>query len=178
MKIVVIGFSGSGKSTLAKDLGRAYHIPVLHLDRVHWTRGWKERPLGKRREIVRNFMDTKDSWVIVGNYNKLEYERRLFEADQIVFMNFNRLSCLYRVWKRYWKYRGRTREDMGKGCMEKLDLEFVWWILYKARTRKKWMEYKKIMRQYKKKMMVISNQNQLNAYKKGFLGNLDNFSYP
>ena len=94
MKIAVMGFSGSGKSTLAKDLGRAYHIPVLHLDRVHWTRGWKERPLGKRQEIVRNFMDTKDSWVIDGNYNKLEYERRLFEADQIVFMSFNRLSCL------------------------------------------------------------------------------------
>lgn len=34
-------------------------------------------------------MDRNASWVIDGNYRKLEYERRLQEADRIIFMDFN-----------------------------------------------------------------------------------------
>ncbi len=169
MKIAVIGFSGSGKSTLAREIGREFHIPVLHLDRVHWVSGWRERPLEEKQAIVRRFLDSRKSWVIDGNYRKLDYERRLSEADRIIFMSFRRFTCLYRVWRRYWRYRGKTREDMGRGCKERLNLEFLWWILYEGRTRKKWMEYKAMMREYGKKVVVISNQRQLDSYKRGLM---------
>lgn len=43
MKIAVIGYSGAGKSTLAKKAGKLFRCPVLHLDRIQFEPGWKER---------------------------------------------------------------------------------------------------------------------------------------
>ena len=91
----ILGESGSGKSTLAGRLGELYQIPVLHLDTVHWLPGWEEKAEEQERSEVRAFMDRNASWVIDGNYRKLEYERRLQEADRIIFMDFNRFSCLF-----------------------------------------------------------------------------------
>ena len=136
MKIVVNGYSGSGKSTLARRLGGLYQIPVLHLDTVHWLPGWEEKAEAQERSEVRAFMDRNASWVIDGNYRKLEYERRLQEADRIIFMDFNRFSCLFRAYRRYLDHKGRARSSMTEGCEEKLDLEFIRWILWDSRTRK------------------------------------------
>lgn len=163
---MVIGYSGSGKSTLAKYLKKKYQIPVLHLDQLFWLPGWEARPREEMQDMVARFMDTHSSWVIEGNYSKTEYVRRLEEADRIVFLGFNRFSCLYRVWKRYIRYKGRTRTDMGKGCMEKLDWEFIWWILFKGRDKNHKKEYQAVVKQYRAKVVVIHNQRKLNAFYK------------
>lgn len=164
MKIMVIGYSGSGKSTLTEYLGSIYHIPVLHLDHIFWLPEWNPRPREEMREMVARFLDSHTSWVIDGNYTKTQYERRLAEADQIVFLSFNRFSCLYRVWRRYRKYKGRTRNDMGDGCTEKLDWEFVRWVFLEGRAKERKREYEAVQRQYGKKITIIRNQRQLNQY--------------
>ena len=114
MKIAVIGYSGAGKSTLARALGDRYGVPVLHFDRVHWAPGWQERDRVEARRLVHEFMEQPE-WVIDGNYTKFEYERRMCEADRIIFLDFPCLICLFRAWKRYFQNRGRTRADMGEG---------------------------------------------------------------
>ena len=43
-KIVIIGSPGAGKSTFARKLGSILKIKVVHLDRVFWQPGWKEKP--------------------------------------------------------------------------------------------------------------------------------------
>ena len=55
MKVAVIGYSGSGKSTLAKKLGRIYQCPVLHLDRINFEPGWRERDPEDARRTVSGF---------------------------------------------------------------------------------------------------------------------------
>lgn len=55
-------------------------------------------------------MDRNASWVIDGNYRKLEYERRLQEADRIIFMDFNRFSCLFRAYRRYLDHEGKGQK--------------------------------------------------------------------
>ena len=165
MKIAIIGYSGCGKSTLAKHLGEIYQIPVLYLDRVFWLPNWKSREREEAANIVKQFLDTNDSWVIDGNYSYMEKERRMEEADRIIFLNFNRFSCLFRAYRRYFKYRGQTRESMGEGCEEKIDLEFVWWILHAGRTREEKRNYQKILQKYPEKCIVIKNQRQLTAFK-------------
>ena len=163
MKIVIRGYSGSGKSTLARKLGEKYGIPVLHLDRVHWMANWTERGDAEMLQMVKDFMDKNESWVIDGNYSGLYQQRRLAEADTILLLLFSRFSCLYRVLKRWRRYKGQTRPDMGEGCAEKVDAEFIRWVLWKGRTRKKRQSYAKIKAQYPEKTIVIRNQRELDA---------------
>lgn len=61
MKIAIIGYSGCGKSTLAKYLEEKYHIPVLHLDCIHWLPGWVERPQAEEKALVEQFLDQNTS---------------------------------------------------------------------------------------------------------------------
>lgn len=164
MKIVIRGYSGSGKSTLARRLGERYQIPVLHLDRVHWTANWTERDDAEKRQIVRDFLDENESWVIDGNYSSLYQERRLEEADRILLLLFPRLTCLHRVLRRYRRYKGKTRPDMGEGCEEKVDAAFVRWVLWEGRSRKIRQNYARIAAQYPEKTLILRNQRALDAY--------------
>lgn len=46
-------------------------------------------------------------WIIEGNYSTCLYEKRMREADCIIYFNFNRVNCLYRAFRRYLRYKGR-----------------------------------------------------------------------
>lgn len=163
MKIAVIGYSGSGKSTLAKHLGVYYKIPVLHLDTVQFIPGWQKRDDEEACGIVRDFMQHPD-WVIEGNYRKYLQKERFEDADQIIFLSFSRMVCLIRAYKRFFKFRNQCRDDMGTGCIEKMDPEFTWWILYMGRTKAVRRHYKEIWEQYPEKVIVLKNQKQLSAF--------------
>ena len=117
MKIAVIGYSGAGKSTLAKKLGKLFRCPVLHLDRIQFEPGWKERDRETAKRMAEDFLDENENrgWIIDGNYTGFSQERRLREADLIIFMNYPRWICLWQALVRSRIYRGRTREDMGDG---------------------------------------------------------------
>ena len=165
MKISVIGYSGSGKSTLARDLSLHYGISALHLDTVHWLPFWRERDRLDEINIVTDFLNANSSWVIDGNYSKVCFERRLEESDEIVFMSFNRFASLHRVIRRYRQFRGESRYSMTEGCEEKLDFDFIKWVLHKGRSKKYREMYKRVLRTYSHKITVIKNQKQLDAYK-------------
>ncbi|MFI3326422.1 MAG: DNA topology modulation protein [Clostridia bacterium] len=167
MKIAVIGYSGSGKSTTAKHLADFYKAPVLFLDTVQFLPNWVERDLEEGKKIVKDFME-KPSWIIDGAYTKFYQAERFEQADQIIFFNFNRFNCLYRCIKRYFKYRGKSRESITKGCNEKIDLEFFLWIIYRGRDKKTIDKYKNLKLKYPKKIIEIKNQKQLDE----FLANL------
>lgn len=164
MKIVVMGYSGSGKSTLARQLGQHYGAAVLHLDSVHHLPGWQERDLEEERAIVGAFLDEHEGWVIDGNYSKTHYERRLAEADCIVLLLFGRLACLRRVAARYRRYRGSARPDMAAGCEEKLDGEFVRWVLWGGRSKTARQRYRKVQAQYPDKTVVLKDQREMDEF--------------
>lgn len=166
MKIAIVGYSGSGKSTLARELAKIYKTDVLHFDTVHFLPDWEIRSDEQKQMITKEFLDTHNSWVIDGNYSKLFYERRMAEADTIILLLFNRFSCLLRAYKRYIKYKNKTRPDMAKGCNEKFDFEFAKWILYEGRTKKARNRYKGLIEKYSEKAIVIKNQKQLDKYLK------------
>ena len=164
MKVAIIGYSGSGKSTLARKFGQFYHAEVLHLDQVHHMPGWKERDYESARKIVSDFLDEHSSWVIDGNYGKLLFERRIEEADIIIMLLFNRFSSLLRAWKRYRTYKGKSRPDMAEGCPEKMDAEFIKWILFDGRTKSTRNHYRKIKLQFPDKVIILKNQRQIDAF--------------
>ena len=164
MKIAIIGYSGSGKSSLAGRLAEHYDIPVLYFDRVQFRPNWEIRPQASKEIMTKTFLDLHKDWVIDGNYSKLFFERRMEEADVIILMLFNRFSCLFRVWRRYRKYKNQSRPDMGDGCNEKLDREFVKWVLRDGRSKTTRQRFQNVIARYPEKTVVIKNQRQLDAY--------------
>ena len=161
MKIAIIGYSGSGKSTLARKLAEQYNLPVLHFDRVQFRPNWEIRPQASKEIMTKTFLDLHDRWVIDGNYSKLSFERRMEEADVIIMLLFSRWNCLHRVTKRYLKYKNKTRPDMAQGCNEKLDWEFIKWILRDGRSQSARERYGWVHSRYSHKTIVIRNQRQL-----------------
>ncbi|WP_173916377.1 hypothetical protein [Halobacillus sp. Marseille-Q1614] len=125
-KIAIIGSAGSGKSTLARQLGKILDIEVVHMDRLFWNPGWLQSTQEELR-VKQEFYLKKDQWIIEGNYSKV-WNERLALADTIIMIDLNRYLCLYRVVKRWLHNYGRTREDIGEGCVEKLDKEFVQFV--------------------------------------------------
>jgi len=164
MKIAILGYSGSGKSTLARHLAEIYNIPVLHFDTVQFRPNWEIRPQQSKELMTKVFLDIHKDWVIDGNYSKLFFERRMQEADAIILLLFNRFACLYRVWRRYRKYKNQSRPDMGVGCNEKLDWEFVKWVLRDGRSKETRQRFQNMIARYPEKVVVIKNQRQLDAY--------------
>ena len=164
MKIAVLGFSGCGKSTLARKLGEKYHLPVLHLDSVQFAANWVERELEDKLRDVAAFMDSHDSWVMDGNYSNLLQERRLEEADRIIMLELNRFVCLWRILKRWLTYKGSSRPDMAAGCEEKVDWEFLRWVLHDGRTKKRKAHMNEIARRYPNKCVRIRTRKEQKAF--------------
>ena len=163
MKIAIIGYSGSGKSTLARKLAEQYHLPVLHFDTVQFLPNWEIRPEEEKAAMTEAFLDNHDSWVIDGNYSKLSFERRMEEAEVIIQLRFNPLSSLCRVTRRYLTYRESIRPDMAEGCKEKLDWEFITWVLWKGRSKASRQRYGAVLAKYPHKTIVVKNQRQLDG---------------
>ena len=86
------------------------------------------------------------------------------QADHIAFLNFPRLRCLWRAWRRSALYRGRTREDMAEGCTEKLDLEFVLWILRDGRAPARRSRFRALLRCYPDKVVVCKNNRDVSRF--------------
>jgi adenylate kinase family enzyme len=126
-RVLIIGPCGAGKSTLARDLGTRLDLPVFHMDQLNWRPGWVESSKDEIRERLSVIVAT-DRWLIDGNYGGTLPER-LARADTVVYLDFPVSMCFYRVLRRIWTYRGRSRPDMTEGCPERLNLEFLWYLV-------------------------------------------------
>ena len=125
-RILIIGCGGAGKSTLARQLGEKLDLPVVHLDKLFWKPGWVESTKDEIDEKIRQEM-AKPRWIMDGNYNRTMPERVKY-CDTIIYLDFSRLACLMGVLKRVITTYGTVRPDMGEGCPDRFDLEFLKWV--------------------------------------------------
>ena len=125
-RVLIIGCGGAGKSTLARQLGEKLNLPVVHLDSIFWLPGWVEMEKDEFDARIRAEM-AKETWILDGNYNRTLPER-IARCDTIIYLDFSRTACLYGIFKRLLTNIGKTRPDMGAGCKEKVDLDFVKWV--------------------------------------------------
>ncbi|KGP92141.1 ATPase AAA [Pontibacillus chungwhensis BH030062] len=125
-RVMVVGCPGAGKSTFSKHLGSVLNEEVYHLDQLFWLPGWvmreREEFISMQQEVM-----NQESWVIDGNFGAT-LPVRLEKADTVIWLDPPREVCLYRILKRYALNRNRTRPDMGEGCEEKLDWEFMKYV--------------------------------------------------
>jgi adenylate kinase family enzyme len=126
-RILIIGCGGAGKSTLARKLAASGSQELIHLDKHYWNSGWVAATKENWREIVSELVK-QPSWIMDGNFAGT-FDLRLPLADLVIFLDYPRLLCMWRVFLRFLKYHGQTRPDMAPGCRETgFDREFFLWI--------------------------------------------------
>ena len=133
-RILVIGSPGAGKTTLARALSEKLDLPLVHLDMLHWREGWTEAPREEFDALLGEAL-ARPRWIIDGNYSRT-LPLRLSRCDTVVCLDYPRLLCLWGAVKRVLKNAGRSRPDMGPGCPERLDPEFLRYIWNFRKTQR------------------------------------------
>ena len=132
-RILVIGHPGAGKSIFTSKLGMKTGLPVIHLDQVFWRPGWVQTPKNEWRQQTEMLVD-RDEWIIDGSYDRT-LDIRLMRADTVIFLDYPRFLCMWRVVKRIAGSFGKVRPDMADGCPEKIDLGFLRFVWNYRRDR-------------------------------------------
>ena len=164
-RIMIIGCGGSGKSTLARQLGEKTGLPVVHLDKLFWHPGWVE---STKEEIDGKIMAAVEEpqWIMDGNYNRT-LPKRLEYCDTVIYLDFSRFACLTGVAKRVITTYGTVRPDMGEGCPERFDWEFLQWIWnFNGKHRKRY--YDLLEKAKDKSIFILKNRRQVRRFLKQF----------
>lgn len=156
MKIAIMGYAGSGKTCLAKYLSEKFHIPVMHLDEVKYTREWK--PIDDSRVLpkVARFLEN-EHWIIDGNYTYLFQKERLDAADHILLMLLPPIPCLMRCLR-------RTKERRAEGYKNDTNLWFIQFVLFEGRSKERRQNYARIMEVYPEKLIVLRSQKEIDLF--------------
>lgn len=135
-RVLVIGISGEGKSTFAQALAARTGLPIIHLDKEFWRPGWVQTPRAEWRAKVVD-LAAGERWIMDGNYDS-SLDLRLPRADTVVWFDYPTLRCVQRALRRVAGTYGKVRADMGAGCPERFDMEFlryIWTFRAKQRPR-------------------------------------------
>jgi adenylate kinase family enzyme len=111
-RILVTGNAGSGKTSVAKLLSSQIALSYIGLDGIVWKSGWVKTPLRERQEEETEIAETP-AWVVDGVSILV-----LRAADTVVFLDYPRYTCFWRVLCRNVPYLFRSRPGLPQGCPE------------------------------------------------------------
>lgn len=160
-RIIIIGCGGAGKSTLARQLGDKLNIPVVHLDRLFWKPGWvEETPEEFDRKLAAEL--EKPCWIMDGNFNRT-MPQRVAKCDTIIYLDFSRFACLLGVVKRVVTTYGKVRPDMGEGCPERIDFEFLKWVWNYSKNKRE-LNYRLLNEAAHAETIVLKNRRSVKRF--------------
>lgn len=119
---MIFGRPGSGKTTFAHWLSKKTSLSLCHLDKYFFTENWEERNYNDFLEIQQNIVN-RDSWIIDGNSTR-SFEMRWSQADLIIYFNYPKYLCLYRILKRYFK-PNICFDDRPNKCPERITMKLL-----------------------------------------------------
>ena len=160
-RVLIIGCGGSGKSTLARALGEITGLPVVHLDKLFWKPGWVESSPEEMDQKIRDAL-AQPRWIMDGNFNRT-LPQRLERCDTVIYLDFSRLACLLGVAKRILTTCGTVRPDMGEGCPERFDLDFLKWV-WNFNKNKRQRYYEMLNALENKQVYILKSRREVKAF--------------
>jgi adenylate kinase family enzyme len=156
-KIAIVGAGGSGKSSLAQSLAIDLKYELFSLDMLFWKKNWVcSSPV--EFSIKQRSLFVKDYIIIEGTYENF-LDERLEACDLFILVSVNPFICLFRVLIRTLNSKGRVRNGMPEGCIEKISLEyfkFLFWILTYSKVEKYIL---KKCKEHGKKLLLFTSSN-------------------
>ena len=160
-RIVIIGCGGAGKSTLARQLGEKLDLPVVHLDKLFWRPGWVQVSKEEFDKLHREAL-AREKWIMDGNFDRTMAER-ITRSDTVIYLDFSRFACLMGVLKRVFTTYGKVRPDMGEGCPERIDWEFLKWV-WDFNKNKREKNYRLLNEAEGKETIVLKNRRAVKKF--------------
>lgn len=157
-KIAIFGWPASGKSTFGNFLSDKLNLELHSLDRIRWK--YSKEGIKDENKFLEEYEKIlkKDNWIIEGN--ALDWiDSRLEQSDILIFFNSNVDQCIE-------NYNNRERKiKLGKEKRLNFDesktiKDMTEWI--KNRYSRKIEKLKPILNNYKDKLIVINNYEELN----------------
>ena len=163
-RVLVIGGNGSGKSTMARELSLLTGLPLTHLDKLYWTDGWTARSDEEFDTLLLSELE-REEWILDGTMRRT-LSLRLSYCDTVIYLDFSGWRCFFGTLSRVIKNKGRTREDMGENCPERLDrrtLKFIFGTLkYNKKNRKR--IYTAVSEHPNARLVVLKSRRQVKKY--------------
>lgn len=134
-RLCIMGPSNSGKSTLAEAIGRARHLPAIHLDQLHHlpNTDWQPRPTAEFVALHDAAIEA-ERWVIDGNYTRC-LPQRLARATGLILLDVPTTTSLMRYMRRSWFER--DRRGALEGGRDSVKWEMIHHILVRTRDNRR-----------------------------------------
>ena len=159
-KIAIFGWPATGKSTLGEALSNKLEIPMYSLDLIRW----KNSINGKKDDeaFLKEYYKILecDNWIIEGN--ALDWiDERLNQADVLLFFESDTKTSINNFIKREEKIKNleEVRKSFDKENEETLDKTIEW---IENRYSKKIEKLRLKLKDYKEKLVILNNYNELN----------------
>ena len=141
-RVMIFGCPGVGKTTLANRMGEILNIPVYHCDRIKQIENFEWKPMNEIHALF-NEIISKDEWVLDGYPTTEMMSASIERADTLIFVDFNRILCMWRVTKRSIKHHGKCRPDVGDGCKDGFPPLFLYRVIwtFPKKYRKRFLDF-------------------------------------
>jgi adenylate kinase family enzyme len=104
----------------------------------------------------------KPRWIMDGNFNRT-LPQRIQRCDTVIYMDFSRIACLLGVMKRVLTTYGKVRPDMGDGCPERVDLDFLKWVWYYNKNKRE-SNYRLLNEATHAETIVLKNRRSVRQF--------------
>jgi len=98
------------------------------LDKYFYTKNWTKRNYDEFLNIQKNIVNS-NAWVIDGNCTS-SFEMRWSKADLVLYFNFPKVICYFRILKRFFK-PNKILDDRAPGCRETIQFSLLKYIMMK-----------------------------------------------
>ena len=150
MKIHICGTYGSGKTTLAKNLSEKLKISFYSLDDIKYKVKYsKIMSVEDRINKIKKICLGK-KWITEGTWSGYA-EDAFKKSDFIIFMLIPKLTCSFRVLKRFFTRKKMERDSL-KGAFDLISQIYNYYSTNQPISK---IEHMNLIKKYDKRVIII-----------------------